>query len=589
MKNREGFRKILQKLYGLLDAKQKRNFAVIILIMIASAGLSQITPKAIGWLTDDILVQKQIEFLSIIPFLLFILAANVGNEMIKIIRRVLVEDTATKTEKKARGLVIRSLLKAPLSYFKKNMTGNIHGRLNRCLEGTVNLEKLLFMDFAPAIFNSIAAIVVIFMTLPVILALPMLLVIPIGMAIVFRQISTQRGIRVELLETKSAMDGTIVELLNGIEVIRIADSTAVEEKRFDGKSEFLRKKEMKHHKQMAKYDCLKFINEAIFTVLMIGISTYLATRNIITVGSVLTAYLCFAQLIKPLEELHRILDELSECMVLAEDFFRMTDLPSDFSYETVPEKAQKNRRDSAAAIEIRDLTFCYEEGDAILNAIELNIQKGMFLGIAGPSGCGKSSLIKAICRLEKCQGDIFINGRDINSLSRKDISKMIALVPQNPFLIAGTIYENICYGLDREISLPEVEEAARKAYIYEFIESLPDKFETAVSEGGNNLSGGQKQRIAIARIFLRKPEILILDEATSALDNTSEKHIQMEIERMKEEQNMTIISIAHRLTTLKNCDRIIVLHKGNIEQTGRYDDLIQTPGIFSDMYYGRLK
>lgn len=589
MKNREGFRKILQKLYGLLDAKQKRNFAVIILIMIASAGLSQITPKAIGWLTDDILVQKQIEFLSIIPFLLFILAANVGNEMIKIIRRVLVEDTATKTEKKARGLVIRSLLKAPLSYFKKNMTGNIHGRLNRCLEGTVNLEKLLFMDFAPAIFNSIAAIVVIFMTLPVILALPMLLVIPIGMAIVFRQISTQRGIRVELLETKSAMDGTIVELLNGIEVIRIADSTAVEEKRFDGKSEFLRKKEMKHHKQMAKYDCLKFINEAIFTVLMIGISTYLATRNIITVGSVLTAYLCFAQLIKPLEELHRILDELSECMVLAEDFFRMTDLPRDFSYETVPEKAQKNRRDSAAAIEIRDLTFCYEEGDAILNAIELNIQKGMFLGIAGPSGCGKSSLIKAICRLEKCQGDIFINGRNINSLSRKDISKMIALVPQNPFLIAGTIYENICYGLDREISLLEVEEAARKAYIYEFIESLPDKFETAVSEGGNNLSGGQKQRIAIARIFLRKPEILILDEATSALDNTSEKHIQMEIERMKEEQNMTIISIAHRLTTLKNCDRIIVLHKGNIEQTGRYDDLIQTPGIFSDMYYGRLK
>ncbi len=589
MKNREGFRKILQKLYGLLDAKQKRNFAVIILIMIASAGLSQITPKAIGWLTDDILVQKQIEFLSIIPFLLFILAANVGNEMIKIIRRVLVEDTATKTEKKARGLVIRSLLKAPLSYFKKNMTGNIHGRLNRCLEGTVNLEKLLFMDFAPAIFNSIAAIVVIFMTLPVILALPMLLVIPIGMAIVFRQISTQRGIRVELLETKSAMDGTIVELLNGIEVIRIADSTAVEEKRFDGKSEFLRKKEMKHHKQMAKYDCLKFINEAIFTVLMIGISTYLATRNIITVGSVLTAYLCFAQLIKPLEELHRILDELSECMVLAEDFFRMTDLPSDFSYETVPEKAQKNLRDSAAAIEIRDLTFCYEEGDAILNAIELNIQKGMFLGIAGPSGCGKSSLIKAICRLEKCQGDIFINGRNINSLSRKDISKMIALVPQNPFLIAGTIYENICYGLDREISLPEVEEAARKAYIYEFIESLPDKFETAVSEGGNNLSGGQKQRIAIARILLRRPEILILDEATSALDNTSEKHIQLEIERMKEEQNMTIISIAHRLTTLKNCDRIIVLHKGNIEQTGRYDDLIQTPGIFSDMYYGRLK
>ena len=145
----------------------------------------------------------------------------------------MVEDTATKTEKKARGIVISSLLKAPLSYFKENMTGNIHGRLNRCLEGTVKLEKLLFMDFAPAIFNSLAAIIVILTTLPVFLGLPMLLVIPIGTAIVFRQISTQRGIRVELLDTKAAMDGSIVELLNGIEVIRITDSIAKERTRFD--------------------------------------------------------------------------------------------------------------------------------------------------------------------------------------------------------------------------------------------------------------------------------------------------------------------------------------------------------------------
>lgn len=588
MKAKADLKNILKKLYQLLDWKQKRNFVFIILIMIASAALSQLTPKAIGWLTDDILVQNQIKFLNVIPFLAFILVINVTNEIIKIIRRVMVEDTATKTEKKARSMVILSLLKAPLSYFKKNMTGNIHGRLNRCLEGTVKLEKLLFMDFVPAIFNSIAAIIMIFITLPIILALPMLLVIPIGMAIVFRQISTQRGIRVELLNTKSAMDGTIVELLNGIEVIRIADSIDLEKNRFDQKSEFLRKKEMKHHIQMAKYDCLKFVNEAVFTVLMIGISTYLATQNIISVGSVLTAYLCFSQLIKPLEELHRILDELSECMVLAEDFFKMTELPSDFSYSTLPSK-QNQKSCYSEMIAIDDLTFCYEEGETILNNVNLKIPRGMFLGIAGPSGCGKSSLIKAICRLERGKGNIWIDGRDLHTLSRKALSKLIALVPQSPFLIAGTIYENICYGLEKEVPLPEVEEACKKAYIYDFINSLPDKFHTVIAEGGSNLSGGQKQRIAIARIFLRKPKILILDEATSALDNTSEKHIQMEIEKLKEESHMTILSIAHRLTTLKNCDQIIVLDKGNIEQIGKYDELIQTTGIFSDMYYGRLK
>ena len=126
-------------------------------------------------------------------------------------------------------------------------------------------------------------------------------------------------------------------------------------------------------------------------------------------------------------------------------------------------------------------------------------------------------------------------------------------------------------------------------YIYDYINSLPDKFDSAISEGGNNLSGGQRQRIAIARIFLRKPKILILDEATSALDNTSEKHIQTEIEKLQKENNTTIISIAHRLTTLKNCDRIIVLNKGNIAESGKYNELIQKNGIFSDMYYGKLK
>lgn len=488
------------------------------------------------------------------------------------------------------------------------MTGNIHGRMNRCLEGTVKLEKLLFMDFSPAVFNSIAAIITIFMTLPIVLALPMMLVIPIGVFIVFKQISSQKGIRVELLESKSQMDGTIVELINGIEVIRISNSVDFETNRFDDKSEFLRKKEMKHHKAMAKYDCLKFINQAVFTVLIIGISTYLATKNVISVGSVLTAYLCFNQLIKPLEELHRIFDELSECTVLATDFFEMVEIPNDFSYNLLEEpkdtiEANLKEKNSVSKkdlykissdekiVEINNLNFYYNEDKekVILEDFSLDINKGMFLGIAGPSGCGKSSLIKSICKLERGEGNIIVDSRDIKTLSRKEISEVIALVPQSPFLIAGTIYDNICYGINREVSMNEVEEAAKKAYIYDYINGLPDKFDSLISEGGNNLSGGQRQRIAIARIFLRKPKILILDEATSALDNTSEKYIQTEIEKLQKANNTTIISIAHRLTTLKNCDRIIVLNKGKIEESGKYDELIEKEGIFKDMYYGKLK
>lgn len=580
--------KVLKKIYKLLDTKQKLRFILIIIIMIVSATLAQMTPKAIGWLTDDILTKNEISFNKVIPFLVFILIVNVANEVIKIFRRVLVEDTATRTEKKARGMVIKSLLMAPLSYFRKNMTGNIHGRLNRCLDGTIKLEKLLFMDFAPAIFNAIAAIITIFLTLPITLAMPMLLVIPIGVFIVLKQIKSQKGIRVELLESKSGMDGTIVELINGIEVIRICDSLDFETKRFDDKGEFLRAKEMKHHKAMAMYDCLKFINQAVFTVLVIGISTYLATKNIISVGAVLTAYLCFNQLLRPLEELHRIFDEVSECTVLATDFFKMVEIENDFSY--LPIKTKSENKTTNEIINMENITFYYSENEdkIILDNFNIDIEKGMYLGIAGPSGCGKSSLIKSICKLEKAEGTIIVDDKNIDNLTRKDLSKLIALVPQSPFLIAGTIFENITYGIDREVSIDEVEEAAKRAYIYDYINGLPDKFDSLVSEGGNNLSGGQRQRISIARIFLRKPKILILDEATSALDNTSEKYIQAEIEKMKQENNTTIIAIAHRLTTLKNCDRIIVLNKGKIEEDGKFDDLIEKNGMFSDMYYGKL-
>ncbi len=578
----------LKNVYKLLDRKQRMTFLIIIFIMIISSILTQITPKAIGWLTDDILLQTKINFYNVITILLIILVINIINELIKLLRRILIEDIATRTEKKARGFVIASLLKAPLSYYKEHMTGNIHGRLNRCLEGTVKLEKLVFMDLAPAVFNSLAAIVVILTTLPIKLAIPTLFVIPIGTLIVFRQIHTQKGIRVELLETKANMDGAIVELLNGIEVIRMSNSNHLEEQRFMNKSEYLRNKEMKHHLQMAKYDSLKFMNEIFFTVLMIGSSAFLAMQGKISVGAVLTSYLCFTQLLGPLQELHRILDELSESLILADDFFKMTSIPHDFSYTPCLEN-KKQQIDMKDIITLQHLNFSYDQSDIIIKDISLSIKKGHFLGIAGPSGCGKSSLIKAICKLEKCDGNIFIEGKDINSMSRDDLAKTIALVPQNPFLIAGTILENICYGLDRKPTEKEINDAIVKANLYDFINSLPDGIYTNISEGGSSLSGGQRQRIAIARIFLRKPEILILDEATSALDNTSERFIQNEIEKLKKEYNMTILSIAHRLTTLKNCDEIIVMDSGQIVQRGTYDELIQKDGIFSDMYYGKLK
>ena len=372
---------------------------------------------------------------------------------------------------------------------------------------------------------------------------------------------------------------------------------------------------MRHHKAMAFYDCLKFINEAVFSVLVIGISVLLASHGIISIGTVLTAYLCFTQLTGPLRELHRILDEFSECVVLANDYFRLLELPTDFSYlpdaaadpdQTVVRNISKGcpaktealqnmsaRQPAPAAndIRIRGVRFAYPEkpDQPILNNIDLEIPAGAFMGIAGPSGCGKSTLIKVIDKLEQAEGEVLLGGRNLSSLSRSALAESVALVPQTPFLIADTIYNNICYGMKREVSLEEVKDAARKANIAADVEQFPGGYEFSVAESGANLSGGQRQRIALARIFLRKPRILILDEATSALDNTSEKLIQSEIEKLKEEYGTTVLSIAHRLTTLKNCDEIVVMDKGQIVQKGTFDELEATPGIFRDMALGILK
>lgn len=578
---------IWKKLFEILPKKQKAGFFLILLILVISAGLNQVTPLAVGYLTDFVLNQQDITFSAVVPILLVILLVNVVNEVIKVLRRLIVEDTATQAEKNARQKATTSLLLASLSYFRSHMTGNIHGRLNRSLEGTVKLMKLVFMDFAPAVTTGLAAIVTIFLQLPFLVACLVILVIPIGTILVFRQISTQKGIRLELLDTKADMDGTIVELLGGIETIRALDSAQAEGQRIETRSEQLRKKEMRHHKAMAFYDCLKFVNEAVFSVLVIGISVFLASKQIISVGTVLTAYLCFTQLTGPLRELHRILDEFSECVILAQDYFQMVDIPRDFSYapalsEVVP---------SGNGIDIRKVSFAYPEKpqERILTEVSLQVASGKFIGIAGPSGCGKSTLIKIVDKLEQAQGDVYLGGTALDGLSRRALAEVVALVPQTPFLIADTVYRNICYGMTREVTLEEVKEAARKASIAADIEKLPGGYQFILSEGGTNLSGGQRQRIALARIFLRKPRILILDEATSALDNTSEKHTQAEIEKMKDECGTTILSIAHRLTTLRNCDEIIVMDHGEIVQRGTYAQLESTPGLFRDMALGILK
>ncbi|MEK6615298.1 MAG: ATP-binding cassette domain-containing protein, partial [Bacteroidota bacterium] len=226
------------------------------------------------------------------------------------------------------------------------------------------------------------------------------------------------------------------------------------------------------------------------------------------------------------------------------------------------------------------LSFSYS--NKILDDIHFTIKKGEKIGIVGASGCGKSTLVKILLRLvHNYSGKVYFFGRELSTIGRDEIADKIAYIPQKTHIFSGSIRENIIYGCFREkITDEEIIEAAKLANIYSEIETSLGGLSGKVSENGNNLSGGQKQRLAIARLILKSPEILIFDEATSALDNTNEAKIQKNIEKLFE--NKTIITIAHRLTTLKNSDRIFVFDKGKIVQEGKFDDLSNKSGAFQD-------
>ena len=228
---------------------------------------------------------------------------------------------------------------------------------------------------------------------------------------------------------------------------------------------------------------------------------------------------------------------------------------------------------------IRD-SFHYSDDDTlVLSNVSFQIPAGKSIALAGPSGSGKTTICSLLPRFyDVSSGRITIDGKDIRDLTLESLRNQIGIVQQDVYLFCGTIKENIAYGKPNA-SMDEIVDAARKANIHDFIESLPDGYDTFVGERGTRLSGGQKQRISIARVFLKNPPILILDEATSALDNESERWIQQSLEVLA--KNRTTITIAHRLSTIQGADEILVIADNGIAERGTHEELIEKNGIYA--------
>ncbi|MGC8643642.1 MAG: ABC transporter ATP-binding protein, partial [Isosphaeraceae bacterium] len=406
----------------------------------------------------------------------------------------------------------------------------------------------------------------------------------VSLSLTIWQLITQKGIRLDLMRTREVMDGTVVELLSGIDYVRAANTHRREIRRVARTAERQRSREIRHHFEMSLFGCGKALNEGFFHILVLALAVYLFIHGQIRFGDIMTFSVLYLNVMCPLNEVHRFIDEAHESSLRVGDLIELLREPVDRSFR--PAEVREPRLVPGEPILVtRDLSVVYpttspDSGPA-LAGVSMVIRHGETIGAAGRSGCGKTTWLRTLLRLvHPTSGTALIGGVPLENISREAIGRLVGYVGQNPFVFSGTVAANIAYGTTG--ATPEqIRRAAEMACIHDEIMRMPGGYKSRVAERGQNLSGGQRQRIALARVFLRNPPILILDEGTSALDNISEKHIQQAINAAQTDR--TVILVAHRLTTLLDTDRILVFEDGQIVETGTYDELLRNNGAFAEL------
>ncbi|WP_458458565.1 ABC transporter ATP-binding protein [Pseudobutyrivibrio sp.] len=380
----------------------------------------------------------------------------------------------------------------------------------------------------------------------------------------------------------AGINSSLQDTLGGIRVVKSFTGEDIEQKKFDKSNLAFLDSKKANYRQMGMFHSGNSMFEGLMFMTVLVSGGYCIAKGQISVEDLAIYALYINIFINPVNVLVEFTEQLQKGLAGFERFTEVMDTMPDI----VDDKDAKELNNVQGVIDFENVSFSYEEDETVLENINLHVDAGKSVAIVGPSGGGKTTLCALIPRFyDVTGGSVRIDGVDIRNVTQKSLRSYIGIVQQDVYLFNGTIKENIAYG-KQDATMEEIVEAARNADLLDFIESLPDRFDTEVGERGTRLSGGQKQRIAIARVFLKNPPILILDEATSALDNESERYIQESLDKLA--VGRTTITIAHRLSTILGADEIIVLDGDGIKEKGTHKQLIKEGGIYEKYYKMQL-
>ena len=466
-----------------------------------------------------------------------------------------------------------------LSYFNKNKSGELTAVLVNDIDNMRNSLSIMFQKLFVEPINIIILMSLLFIVSTK-LALIALLIIPVSGIIIFGISHSIRRRSARSQAQLAGMTSIIAETIGSMRIVKAFATKGFEINRFA-------KETQKYYKLMIRRDRLRFVSSPVsetFGATIAALLLWVGARDVLVIESIssedfLRFILLLFSLFQPLKNLTNVVNELQNGLASADRVFAIMDIKSDIQDVDNAFKV----KDLNSSLSFNDVSFTYGNKDEkVLNNINFKINKGEIFALVGPSGAGKSTLVDLIPRFyDTLSGSIKIDGKDIKDLELKSLRSLMGIVTQETFLFDDTVKANISYGVEN-ISDDEIKDASKAANAHEFIKKLPDGYNTIIGERGVSLSGGQKQRIAIARAIVKNPPILILDEATSSLDSESEKHVQSAIENLMSER--TVFVIAHRLSTVHNANKILVLENGQIVQEGKHDDLINVDGLYKQLH-----